>query len=296
MIIRSDDDAITRGYGLLREGVGEASIAKPGLIRMGGSDCREWLQGQATNDLRLLSPTQPVEFCLCSATGQIEFVGTVWEREDHFLVACPAECGGVLLSRVEEMVIMEEVEAVDLSDGLWFATVQGPLAAPVEGALSLPADRCGFGGYDVWSDRRVQLDLPIIDPRALEAARLEARIPALGTDITRKSLPPELGPRFERSHVSYSKGCYMGQEVLQRIHSRGHVNKVWTLFAASGPVEPGAVIDHVDRAGTGSVSSCAFSPRLGWIAAGTIRTEHAGEGAALRAQSERGEVDLVVLG
>jgi folate-binding protein YgfZ len=127
---------------------------------------------------------------------------------------------------------------------------------------------------------------PVID----ETARIEAGIPKRGVDFTEKTLPPELGPAFEARHVSYNKGCYMGQEVLMRMHSRGHTNKTWVGILLDSPVEVDAVVWHESRADAGVVTSAAVSPRLGPIAAAMLRNEAAQEGAEVRVGEVRGVV------
>jgi len=129
-----------------------------------------------------------------------------------------------------------------------------------------------------------------MDHGAYDIARLEAGVPSLGSDIGAKTMPPELGPAFESRHVSYRKGCYMGQEVLMRIHSRGHTNKSWVGLLTDGPVEPGAVITVGPGKEVGSVTSAAYSPRLGHFAAGMVRNEAAVAGTSVEIVSERGNV------
>ncbi|MFX6234584.1 tRNA-modifying protein YgfZ, partial [Acinetobacter baumannii] len=70
----------------------------------------------------------------------------------------------------------------------------------------------------------------------MDQLELRAGNPRLGGDTTQKTLPPELGPAFESRTVSYTKGCYMGQEVLMRIHSRGHTNRTWVCLTSAEPL------------------------------------------------------------
>lgn len=294
-----DNEQIAEDYRLLRKQCGQLLIAKPALISLQGSDRREWLQGQATNDIRKLTPQNPVSFCLCTATGQLECIVDAWERENDILLSCAMETRQILLDRIENMVIMEDVIGEDLTDSYDFTCIQGPESILVEESICLPNDRSGFGGFDIWTAKTqtspsAKVIVPLVAKEALEAARIEAGIPLFGADTTEKTLPPELGLRFESAHVSYDKGCYTGQEILQRLHSRGHTNKVWVGFVADGELERGAVIDAPDRAGIGSVSSMARSPRLGSIGAGTVRNEFSEPGTRLRVQTERGEVEIEV--
>ena len=112
-----------------------------------------------------------------------------------------------------------------------------------------------------------------ISDDAFEIARIEAGIPKRNVDYTSKTLPPELGRQFELDHVSYNKGCYTGQEVLMRIHSRGHTNRTWMGVILEGQVEVGATISHESREDAGVITSTALSPEFGYIATAMLRRE-----------------------
>ena len=126
-----------------------------------------------------------------------------------------------------------------------------------------PSDRTGEGGWDVWASKS-SLDawregFEILDP---ELSRILAGIPKWGAAVGPRTLPPELGPAFEASHVSYSKGCYTGQEVLMRIHSRGHTNRTWVGLVSDAPLCVGASVLYEDRE-VGRVSSASTRPTEG---------------------------------
>ncbi len=174
------------------------------------------------------------------------------------------------------MVILESVEAKVLDDYRLFS-IQGPAAtgllsemvplptldaneAELENSTValLRTNRAGQGGWDIAvpssARRRSQgwkrsLRRSILRPR--RSARIEAGTPKMGSDITSKTMPPGLGPAFDARHVSYNKGCYTGQEVLMRIHSRGHTNKTWMGLIAEEPLEVGAAIKHSRRPDAG---------------------------------------------
>ena len=294
--IHSDDRQLAEDYRVLHEACGQLLIAKPALLSLKGDDRREWLQGQATNDIRLLSPEKPLSFCLCTPTGQLECIVHAWERTNDILLSTPMETRDTLLERVEEMVIMEDVSIDDLTESHDFVSVQGPAAKPWNEFICLPHDRCGLGGFDVWRFVSDPLDLgvPWLSKRAYEATRIEHGIPLFGADTSPRTLPPELGPAFESRHVSYQKGCYTGQEILQRLHSRGHTNREWVGFVADAELDPGASIVTADGQSAGAVTSAAMSPRLGHIGAGMLRREHVEHGTKLLAQTQRGAVSIEV--
>jgi folate-binding protein YgfZ len=101
---------------------------------------------------------------------------------------------------------------------------------------------------------------------------LEAGIPLWGIDMDDRVLPPEMGPHFEAEHISYAKGCYTGQEILMRMHSRGHANRTWVGLVAVAPVDAGSRVVY-EGGDSGIVTSVAPSPMLGFIAAAMLRKE-----------------------
>lgn len=269
------------------------------LIELTGEDRVEWLQGQATNDLRGLKPGDRKSFCLCEATGQILAVCDLWVQEDRLLLTTDRATAPHILKRAEDMVILEDVQARDLSDDYELISVQGPNAVALipptlpSGAIVVLSSRLGTPGWDLWRPKGVHspgLDIPTLDPDSYEIARTEAGIPKFGVDYNARTLPPELGPAFEASHVSYNKGCYMGQEVLMRIHSRGHTNKTMMGLVLEGPVQPGTVLIHAGRSEAGVVTSVMTSPRFGPIALAMVRNEAAADGERISVGAVSGVV------
>src|SRR5579885_755028 len=224
-----------------------------GLVELTGTDTLEWLQGQATNNLAGLQAGDPISFCLRQPTGQMLALCDVWRIGDSLLIA--TDNVEAVLERSEKMVVLEDVQAKDLSDAYKLHSVQGrdaqmwtshvqndiypncdPLSCwpPDEGLLIFRSPRVSPIGYDVWVPAKNEDPFvwpgsnkqPFLLPEdTYEAIRIECGVPKRGADYNDKTLPPELGPAFDKKYVSYNKGCYTGQEVLMRIHSRGHTNK-----------------------------------------------------------------------
>lgn len=265
------------------------------LIEITGEDRLDWLQGQATNDLRGMSIGERRSFCLCQATGQIVAVCDLWNQPDRFLLVTETEAAMDVMKRVETMVILEDVVARDLTPDYSLVNLVGPGAEPPKSpeAIVLKNERLGQPALDIWQ-RTGQADpyanIPTLMGEDYEIARIESRTPKRGVDYTNKTLPPELGPDFETRHVSYNKGCYMGQEVLMRIHSRGHTNKTWVGLILDEPVQPGAKVSHASREDAGAVTSAAISPRFGPIASAMLRNEAAVEGAEVSIGAIKGTV------
>jgi tRNA-modifying protein YgfZ len=311
---------VTDSYDRLRADCGRVELSGVSLIELSGEDRKGWLQGQVTNDLRQLDLGASYSFCVCEPTGQILSVCDVWAVPERFFITCPTETVAALLRRFEQMTVLEDVVARDVSAEYTIASIQGPSATNcllehVElpkldaglGSLAgadvycLRSDRTGLGGWDILVPTGAVKTLKLLDQtfekihaEAFEIARLEAGIPRHGQDYDAKTLPPELGPAFEAKHISYSKGCYTGQEVLMRIHSRGHTNKRWMALYSERPLEAGATVSHARRPDAGKVTSAASSPDFGPIAAAMLRTEVAEMGEIVRVQLPDGDVEAEV--
>ena len=134
----------------------------------------------------------------------------------------------------------------------------------------------------------------IAEASALEAARVEAGYPLFGIDMTDDTIPLEAG--IEERAISFSKGCYVGQEVIIRVLHRGHGRVARKLVAlrlsAEGPAR-GATIRAADR-DVGAVTSAAVSPRFGSIALGYVHRDFTEVGSRVSVQGPAGPVDAVV--
>lgn len=261
---------------LVREDFGWIELADHVLIEVTGGDRRDWLQGQVSNDLRNLAPDRPIDACLCTPTGQLLALLRLWDLQDRILIATHPDAADSVMARVEQMVIMEDVEAKPLA--LQILTFQGPHAASglPEVGLRLPSNRLGTGGFDLVVESTTGLGLSDdhrLDQDVWRAMQLAAGIPIFGSDTHAKTLPPELGPSFIAKHISYSKGCYTGQEVIARIESRGHTNQTWRALMSNRALVVGETLTHPSREQAGTVTSVGWLPSLGYFAGAMVRNE-----------------------
>ena len=232
-------------------------------VYIGGADRHEWLQGQITQDIRNVSPTTPINACLLTPTGQMRAMLRIHDCGDELAVVTsqPAE----LVSRIEQFVIMEDVEHIRTTEPLLVA--QG-IHAPTD--RGLPNQRTQSGGVDLEPDQLGDLK-EFVDADFWNIKTLEWGWPIFGIDTDEKTFPQELGEMVEASLMSYQKGCYVGQEVMMRIHSRGHVNRHLVELSLDGSVVPGSLITK-DGASVGKVMRVAESPNRGWIASALVRS------------------------
>ena len=142
-----------------------------------------------------------------------------------------------------------------------------------------------IGGAQPGSRARA-LALPELAPDAVEVLRIEAAIPQLGVDMSARNFPQEA--RLEHA-FSFSKGCYVGQEIVARIASRGGVNRLLVKLRTREPVAPGAEIRVGDTA-SGQVTSSAVSAASGAIALGYVRAADARAGVAVSVGAIPGEI------
>lgn len=270
----------------LRESAAGVNLSEWAALELTGEDRLEWLQGQATGDVRGLTEGNRRSFCLCEPTGQLLAVVDAWALPDRIVMTTARARSEAVLARIERMTIMEDVLGAEARrEGF---SIQGPATsrelgkllslpthdagiAPFEGAdvWVLRSNRTAAGGWDVWAPGGTSLPelFSPLAPEAYEAARIEAGIPKWGQDMGPKTLPPELGAAFEAAHVDYDKGCYTGQEILMRMHSRGHTNKTWVGLVATTPLVVGAEVAFEGKV-VGTVASAA-----GPIGAATLRNE-----------------------
>lgn len=152
-------------------------------------------------------------------------------------------------------------------------------------------------GYDLYlpPDAAHDLDLPEASDAAWDVFRIESGIPVYGRDVSQDNLPQETGLVAER--VSFTKGCYTGQEVLARIHYRGKVNRHLrglrvTDPASAPPWSPGDELAVEGRV-VGEVTSAAESPLHGWIGLGYVRREvEPGEEVIVRPEGRETDIPI----
>src|SRR5438477_7186121 len=105
---------ILESFDRLRADCGVFEPTETSIIEIRGEDRKGWLQGQATNDLKQLDNGASSSFCLCSPTGQILSICDIWGLRDRFVLTCAGSTAGAFLARVDQMVILEDVEAKNI--------------------------------------------------------------------------------------------------------------------------------------------------------------------------------------
>lgn len=312
---------MNRGYEAARRDPGGAGVKELscGVVCLLGRDRQSFLQGQVTNDVARLVPGQGAHACLLNNTGHMLADLHIYSFPDQLLVETPAGLARDVAATLDRFLVREKVTIED-SSSLWkIVTIQGQgaltaLKKLVNTQLIFPealshisvctalGDMESFvvarrrisaaDGYDLWlpqeyaGDALARLkDAPGVvelDDPTFELLRVEAGIPRWGAELDPSVIPLEAG--FADA-ISFTKGCYMGQEIIARIHARGHTNRSLCGLSLSEPAPAGEKLIARDgpRAGqeVGKVTSAAVSPEAGPIALGYVRNEYASAGVSL---------------
>ena len=232
-----------------------------------GADAAAYLQGQISQDIEAVAPGTSAWSLVLAPQGKVD----AWFRltrsgDGSFVLDVDAGFGDTLVARLERFRLRVDVSFESLA-GWRMLAVRGPRAAEawlgtVEAEIRSIVDWPGFGGIDLLGpDAEPPPGLPVDGSGDLEVARIRAGWPAMGRELTERTIPAEIAGLVESS-VSFTKGCYTGQELVARIDSRGgNVPRPVRLLEIRGDdeVSPGDEIT-VDGKAVGAITSAAADP------------------------------------
>ena len=251
-------------------------------LRFTGSDRIRYLNGQTTNDVRKLRPGVVQWAGVTNHKGKLEALVAIHAGDDDALyVEGPGALREFLSTRLEKYIIADDVTCEDVSA----RTVQAhflEIPPPLPSSFRvLSCNRLGVGGWDVWGpvDLAASLPPPSLSHEAAELLRIDHGIPAWESELQGDVLLPETG--LETWAVDYHKGCYIGQEVVSRLKSVGHVNRhLARLISHTGPApEVGWLLYAPSPEGNftkscGEITSTVWHDRLQkTLALGYVRRE-----------------------
>ncbi|HMB84730.1 MAG TPA: hypothetical protein VKI40_11845 [Terriglobales bacterium] len=305
-------DARAEFHALL-SGCGLYDLSWRAKIAVTGGDRVRWLNGMATNNVRDLAPGHGVYAFLLNAQGRIQADLYAFQSGDSLLVDTERGQREKVLQLFDRYIIADDVEIADVSDTLTAVGLTGPESRDVleRAGIAVPdlahlqfADVVGQHAcqqktvtllrsgeevresWQVWIapehagklwDALLKAGARPIGTTALNLFRISRGIPQFGVDIRERDLPQETG---QTRALNFTKGCYLGQEIVERIRSRGAVHRQFTAFVAEGTLpEPGAKI-VVDEKEVGEITSSAILPLPGGdrsVALGYLRREAAGK-------------------
>jgi len=265
------------GYQALRHGAAWLDLSARERIVARGRDRARFLHNLTTNNVKAMKPGETLyAFCL---TPQGRIVGDlhILCRADDFLLDTEPELGEKLRTHILRYKVADQVELEDVTASTAAIGVEGPAAPPPPaGAETAPFTVTGQPGYrlycaagekDAWIARLEALGVRSAGDADARIVRIENGKPRYGEDILETSLPQET---MQMHAVSFNKGCYLGQEIVERIRARGHVNKELRKIELDAEVSPGATIAHDGKEAT--VTSSVYSPELGkYVALAYVR-------------------------
>ena len=274
-------------------------------VAVRGEDRFRWLSGMVTNTVKDLAPGAGAWNLVLNAQGRIQGDLMIWRAADDLELEIAADQYDRLIAHLDHFIIMDDVELGGVNPAEETALgLTGPKAGEILGRVGLPVLnepltqvraefegtpvllRRGYGvlaeHYAIWIPAvRVGVlwqalaaaGAKPVGSAALEAFRIAEGIPAYSIDMVERDLPQETS---QMRALHFSKGCYLGQEIVERIRSRGNVHRHLRSLELEGPLpEPGAKL-AVDGAEAGHITSAAKVPLPGGtriLALGMIRAE-----------------------
>jgi glycine cleavage system T protein len=316
-------------YRAVRDGgAGLIDLSSHARIEVSGAEAVQFLNGLVTNDMKTLTDGAWMPAAFPTPQGRLIASTRVIRRRDAFLFETEAISHASLLKTLERFTLAGDFRVKDLTEERAQLSIQGASAGEIIGQVLgeeagslerlravetlwkdtsvsvIRATHTGEDGFDLfvdaaqasllWQELRAAGAQPIgFD--ALEILRIEAGLPRYGLDMDETNVVTEAGLD---DAVSYTKGCYTGQEIIARIHWRGHVAKKLTglVFVREGNIERDAKIrTEADGKEIGRITSTTFSPRLHrQVALGYVKYDYLKPGTRVNVASGNEEREATV--
>lgn len=282
---------MSEGYEALRSGAAVLDLSDRGRIYVTGEDRARLLHAMTTNHVQQLTPGSGVYAFFLNAQGRILGDVNLYCFEDRLLLDTEPETREVLYRHLDKFIIADDATLDDATGRTFAVALEGPEAEAVLAVLEAPipeqayahadwgpwtiardsfTDARGFRFFGVL-ETKAELIAKLTSAGAVPAGAEEARVvriehfkPRYGEDIHANTLPQET---TLTKALHFKKGCYLGQEIVERIRSRGHVNRmlIGLQIDAREPVPAGTKLVSEGKE-IGEVTSSAYSPALGKVA------------------------------
>jgi folate-binding protein YgfZ len=269
-------------------------------IRVTGSEATMFLNGLITNDIKTLGENEWMPAVFPTVQGRLIGAVRIARLDSGFLIDTETASHDAVLKTISRFTLAGDFHVSDVSTETALLTVQGKRAGEVVkdvDATIIKATHTAEDGFDLLInagdcgsvvEKLVAAGAQPVSPETFEILRIEAGIARHGQDMDETSVVLETNLD---DAISYTKGCYVGQEIIIRIKHRGHVAKKLTGVKFDRPVESGATITSEDGKEIGRVTSVAYSPKLeSTIALGYVRYEYLSPGTGVKAGDVSGTV------
>jgi len=267
-------------YRQLREECGLVERPERGLLIVSGPDAAEYLQGQLTNDTEAIEPGGWVYAALLDRKGHMQADMRVLRPDEGPELWLDLEPEGMTAANrhLQMYKIGREVEVTDASGGHTLLSLIGPRATEIARAVDGASLRIEAGidlivpaaERDRVRDALLAAGAVEVSAAAAEILRIEAGRPRFGAEMGTETMPAEAG--IVEQAVSFTKGCYIGQETVARLHYKGKPNRHLRGLRFSAPATPGDTL-RVGEKEVGTVGSAAVSPALGPVGLAILRRE-----------------------
>lgn len=250
----------------LLHGAGVAALDQTGWIRVTGSDRVRWLNGMVTNSVQELTPGKGAYNFFLNAQGRIQGDGYIFASPDAILIETTRQQIATLIPYLDHYIIMDDVELTDITATRHGITLIGPQASALLAKLGLATDQLAelesttlpwsmttitvihtysplVPRFELWADTSADAKTLLqtlqgagaisSETAALEALRIIEGTPLYGVDIRDRDLPQETN---QTRALHFAKGCYLGQEIVERIRSRGNVHRTFAAFRLEGSI------------------------------------------------------------
>lgn len=296
---------MTEGYEALRRGAAILDLSARGRIVVRGRDRARLLHNVTSNEVKKLTPGTGCYAFLLTPQGRTQADLNLFCFADHFLIDTEPELRERVVQLILKFKVADQVELEDITERLAATGLEGPGAAGVLQAMNAPVPAEPYA-HLAWGESKVanvsltgQPGFRVFHPAGRQPAfaasgakpasdadvrlvRMENGRPRYGEDIRENSLPQET----QQMHaVSFQKGCYIGQEIVERIRAQGHVNKKLVRLVIEAPAAPvpGTKLS-AGGAEVGEITSSIFSPEASHaVALAYVRVPHDTPGTVLEA-------------
>jgi folate-binding protein YgfZ len=276
-------------------GAGILNFPSRGLIEVSGSEAIQFLNGLITNDVAKLENNEWMQAAFPNAQGRLLAMVRVLKSDDKFLFDVDAANREKILQNLMRFTFAGDFKVIDLSDNYSLISIQGKRAAEI--ILQIPnskfqipeiknqisvfefqnskiqivrAPHAAENNFDLFVPNSLSENLQNkfsefgaiqINEEVREVLRIEAGIPKYGVDMDESTIVLETG--LDEA-VSFNKGCYIGQEIIARIHFRGHVAKRLSglILEETIEIQPGDQLKSAEGKAAGRITSTVFSPSL----------------------------------